>query len=345
MIKAYLLVFFSLIFTIQLNAQVVKKSKDLSKIKVPQINFAVPDTTLLIEEESDIFINEGVQKRPNTDKNYKEPVLIPAKKLEIVSEDTTDYDEFDEDIIEVSEEILIDTFWVKIAEHFAIWDNKKVDPYGFDADEFKDTIIFTLYDTTALNWSMPITSTRITSIFGSRHYRWHYGIDIGLNIGDPVLATFDGVVRIAKVDPRGYGNYVLVRHFNGLETLYGHLKRIDVGVGDPVKAGQQVGLGGNTGRSTGPHLHFETRYYGNAFNPQYIFDFENNTIKSNSFILEPTHYKYAKEVRTSYYHKVKRGDTLYSIARKYRVSVDKICKLNRIKKSTPLAVGRRLRVR
>jgi hypothetical protein len=192
---------------------------------------------------------------------------------------------------------------------------------------------------------MPITSTRVTSMFGARHYRWHYGIDIGLTIGDPVLATFDGVVRIAKVDPRGYGNYVLVRHYNGLETLYGHLKRIDVSVGDPVKAGQQVGLGGNTGRSTGPHLHFETRYFGNAFDPKNIFDFPNNTIYSNIFTLLPTHYQYAKEVRKTYYHKVKSGDTLYGISRKYRVSVNTICKLNKIKTTTPLAVGRRLRIR
>lgn len=118
---------------------------------------------------------------------------------------------------------------------------------------------------------------KLVSAFGyrPRFGRMHRGVDLDLNVGDTVVAAFDGRVRITKFERRGYGYYVVLRHDNGLETVYGHLSRFLVKPDQYVKAGQPIALGGNTGRSTGPHLHFETRFMGIALNPASIIDFEN----------------------------------------------------------------------
>ena len=118
---------------------------------------------------------------------------------------------------------------------------------------------------------------KLVSAFGyrPRFGRMHRGVDLDLNVGDTVVAAFDGRVRITKFERRGYGYYVVLRHDNGLETVYGHLSRFLVKPDQYVKAGQPIALGGNTGRSTGPHLHFETRFMGMALNPASIIDFEN----------------------------------------------------------------------
>ncbi|MBF0976287.1 MAG: M23 family metallopeptidase, partial [Bacteroidetes bacterium] len=99
-----------------------------------------------------------------------------------------------------------------------------------------------------------------------RRRRYHYGTDIGLKVGDSIVSVFDGTVRIVSYDAHGYGNYIVVRHNNGLESLYAHLSQTIAVENQKVKAGELIGLGGNTGRSTGPHLHFEFRFLGNPFN-------------------------------------------------------------------------------
>lgn len=118
---------------------------------------------------------------------------------------------------------------------------------------------------------------RVTSNYGyrPRFRRMHKGIDLGLSVGDTIVAAFDGKIRIAKFERRGYGYYLVIRHDNGLETVYGHLSRFLVKPDQYVRAGEPIALGGNTGRSTGPHLHFETRFMGLAINPAAIIDFEN----------------------------------------------------------------------
>jgi murein DD-endopeptidase MepM/ murein hydrolase activator NlpD len=178
-----------------------------------------------------------------------------------------------------------------------------------------------------------------------RGWRWHHGVDLDLNTGDPVYASFDGVVRIKRYERGGYGNFVVLRHSNGLETLYAHLSKQILQVGDTVSAGQLIGLGGSTGRSTGPHLHYEVRYNGYAFDPKYIYDFEQGTIISNIFYLSPNHFQHLLNQRQTVSHIVKRGDTLSRIARKYRTSVQQLMKLNGLSASTILRPGRRVRVR
>jgi len=131
---------------------------------------------------------------------------------------------------------------------------------------------------------MPTTSRVVTSNFGPRWRRQHAGIDVKVYIGDTIRAAFDGKVRITKYDRRGYGYFVVIRHPNGLETLYGHLSKIIAKEDAVVKAGDIIGLGGNTGRSTGSHLHFETRLLGQAINPAYMFDFENQDVTSDIYV-------------------------------------------------------------
>jgi len=240
----------------------------------------------------------------------------------------------------------MDSSWVTIAQYYSVWDTRKIDPYMVDPADFKDTISMILFDTVAgHNWSMPLTYSKINSPFGYRSGRWHYGTDLDLNVGEPVTACFDGIVRIVQYNSNGYGKYIMIRHYNGFETLYAHLSQQDVKVGQNVKAGEVIGLGGNTGRSSGPHLHFEVRYVGNAFNPAYMYDFANHTIRSGHFDLKPEHYAYAKEARKIYYHTVRSGQTLSMISRKYGVSVAQICKLNKISTRTVIRAGRRLRIR
>lgn len=206
---------------------------------------------------------------------------------------------------------------------------------------------------------------RITSRYGPRRGRPHQGLDMSLKTGDPVYATFDGKVRVSKV-AGNYGNLVVIRHNNGLETYYAHLSQRDVEVGDWVVAGEQIGLGGSTGRSTGPHLHFEVRYRGQSFDPERIIDFSTGNLRRDELLLRRRHFSiYAKyeqdfddEVEAErqeeaerkaaaaiQYHTVRSGDTLGALARKYGTSVSRLCQLNNIKSTSILRIGQRLRVR
>ena len=175
-------------------------------------------------------------------------------------------------------------------------------------------------------------------------------LDLKVNIGDTIVAAFDGKVRIVKYERRGYGKYVVIRHDNGLETVYGHLSKQLVEENQLVKAGEVIGLGGNTGRSTGSHLHFETRFLGIAINPIYMFDFPKQDIVADTYTFRRTQgSKRAGSHDTQVadgtirYHKVKSGDTLSRIAKLRGVSVSTLCKLNRIKPTTTLRIGQVLR--
>jgi murein DD-endopeptidase MepM/ murein hydrolase activator NlpD len=192
---------------------------------------------------------------------------------------------------------------------------------------------------------MPI-SGRVTSPYGPRRRRYHYGTDVKLQVGDTIVAAFDGKVRIKKYEKRGYGYYLVLRHSNGLETVYGHLSKFLVLEDENIKAGQPIALGGNTGRSTGAHLHFECRFLGQAIDPSQIVDFENSCTFDDSYVFQKSlsDKKYAaKGVGNVKYHRVRSGDTLGTIAKRYGVSVDQICRLNGLKKTTILKIGKSIR--
>ena len=259
------------------------------------------------------------------------------------------------------------------------WDTRTVNPYREQPDPIPDRFSIWVVDSLDSYTCPYVVHPR--SLFGYRHGRRHQGIDLPYPTGTPVPAAFDGRVRISDY-VGGYGNLVVIRHANGLETFYGHLSKRNVQSGDWVSAGDIIGLGGSTGRSTGPHLHFETRYKGAAFDPSWLIDFETGTLrhrllKGRSWYFNPNQRyvqsvddedeifrtdeedrllaeeqakkeaaaRAAAEAAAMRYHTVRSGDTLSSIARKYRTSVREICRLNGIKETTVLQIGKRLRVR
>lgn len=253
------------------------------------------------------------------------------------------------------------------ADLYANWDNK----YAHRATELPET-----YKIDLRRFTMPTTSRVITSNFGSRWGRQHKGLDIKVYIGDTIRAAFSGKVRIVRYEAGGYGKYIVIRHNNGLETIYGHLSKQLVEENQEVRSGEVIGLGGNTGRSTGSHLHFETRLCGVALNPALMFDFRAQDVTGDYYAFNKETYDnestnatrlrgkqdsstyastnssddYATNKRTTSgltdqisYHKVKKGETLDRIAKKCGVTVEKICKLNHITKTMRLRPGQILR--
>ncbi|MGX8682778.1 MAG: peptidoglycan DD-metalloendopeptidase family protein [Bacteroidales bacterium] len=241
-------------------------------------------------------------------------------------------------------------------EIYQTWDNEFVNSYG-------KAVLPETYTFDLTGFCMPTPSTKINDVFGyrPRRRRAHYGLDIKVNVGDTIRSAFDGKVRIVKNQGRrGYGKYIVIRHDNGLETVYGHLSKQLVEENQLVRAGDVIGLGGNTGRSTGSHLHFETRFLGVAINPAFMFDFEKQDVVADSythsFKKQPatnrtrtrasTTASTANQVITDgegVYYKVKSGDTLSKIAAKQGVSVNQLCRLNGITTRTILQIGQVLR--
>ena len=237
------------------------------------------------------------------------------------------------------------------------WNQERVNPYNASKMELPDSMIIDLS-----NYCIPHNGY-ITSNYGWRRRRMHRGIDIKVQTGDTIRAAFDGKIRLTKYERRGYGYYVIIRHDNGLETIYGHLSKFLVKPDQEVVAGEPIALGGNTGRSTGSHLHFETRYLGMDINPNAIFDFNNKTIKVNQFSFSPkllaskgpsaihvngTKYGYNNGKSggsgTATY-RVRKGDTLSRIAQRNGTTVNRLCNLNGIKKTSTLRPGQVLRLR
>tara|TARA_B110000211_G_scaffold97172_1_gene113262 strand:- start:2909 stop:3868 length:960 start_codon:yes stop_codon:yes gene_type:complete len=192
-----------------------------------------------------------------------------------------------------------------------------------------------------------VPNTHLFSPFGWRRNRQHKGMDLDLNIGDTLRAAFSGKVRYSQFNKGGYGNLVIIRHFNGLETYYAHQDKLLVKPNDIVLAGDVIGLGGETGRAMGPHLHFEVRYKDVAFNPENIIDFKNDKIKSqNTYYLTKSDFKWVKAVNRKKYYNVKPGDVLGKIATKNKTTVKKILRLNpSITNPNSLKIGQKVRVR
>ena len=167
----------------------------------------------------------------------------------------------------------------------------------------------------------------VTSPFGWRDKREHKGIDIDLNKGDSVVAAFDGMVRVAKLYG-GFGNVVIIRHYNGLETVYAHLSKIKVMPGQIISAGDLVGLGGNTGHSRGAHLHFEVRFKGMPINPKYLISLNDQKLLCNELTLKQTKWGIAAYPKDAKVYTVEKGDTIWAIAKRFGTTTNYIKKLN-----------------
>ena len=263
------------------------------------------------------------------------------------------------------------------AQLYNEWSNK----YAHRATQLPDSFRIDLR-----GFAMPTSSRVITSQFGRRWGRQHKGLDIKVYIGDTIRAAFSGKVRVVRYEGRGYGKYVVIRHYNGLETIYGHMSKHLVREDQHVRAGDPIGLGGNTGRSTGSHLHFETRLCGVALNPALMFDFRNQDVTGNYYMFRANRYERegiavnnttgrkqdsytdeevgsksktasrnevaqnkssrstsSKSRNNVQYHKVVKGETVYSIAHKRGLTVEQLCKMNHIGKNMRIRPGQILK--
>ena len=326
----------------------VSYKKDAMTIKAPTIKGKAQPKSKKKKELvlADTVAEQAAEPQPGL-VPYKQ--FVPSKDKNLLATDFDSLDDAETNIVEVEEQIRTegDSTWVKVTEYYSLWDTRRVNPYGVDKKAITEPFRIALYDTTmGANWHPPVKSTFATSKFGQRGGRFHYGTDLELDIGDSIYSIWDGIVRITSFDGRGYGYYVVVRHYNGLETLYGHLTEIKTEIGQLVKAGELVGLGGSTGRSSGPHLHFEIRYQGNAINPESFFSFREEHILSDEFTVSPEVFGYINKVaRKVFYHRVRSGDTMVGVASKYGLTIGQLARLNRLSARSKLRAGRRLRVK
>jgi murein DD-endopeptidase MepM/ murein hydrolase activator NlpD len=169
------------------------------------------------------------------------------------------------------------------------WDTSQIFAYrSINLSDLPQTIELNLVDGLG-KYHSPIVG-RVSSKYGPRGRKNHNGTDISLKTGEPIYATFGGKVRYAQSNSGGFGNLVIIRHENGLETWYAHLSRCNVEVNDYVTAGAVIGFGGNTGKSNGSHLHYEIRYCDQTFDPERLIDFSTGDLRYMTFALEKSYF-------------------------------------------------------
>lgn len=327
-------------------------------VSAQQDTLQAPDTTAkVLDLSKTVIVNADFAMQPVRSLHKSEAVAIDT--LDTVNE-----------FIKVA--LYSDNSWqyVKLKGYVAdqdlfktYWETTSPNPYQKTLDELPKVWSIWMVDSLG-QYHVPYKGS-VYSKYGVRRGRPHQGVDIPLSTGDPVYATFTGQVRVSRYS-KGYGNLVVIRHENGLETFYGHLSERKVEVGDWVNAGQIIGLGGSTGRSTGPHLHYETRYQGFSFDPQWIIDFKTGELRHRLFILKKKYFsqyssyeqdfedeilneeddkREAAEREAMRWHVVRPGDTLYELAITNKTTVAEICRLNGISSKATLRIGQKLRVR
>ena len=210
---------------------------------------------------------------------------------------------------------------------------------GMKPDSIQDTVLLLVNNQQPFHPPLP----EFDLIRGFRYT--HKGLDMRLKTGDTVRAAFDGVVRYARYNHGGYGNLVIIRHYNGLETFYAHLSKIKVKENQTVYAGRMIGLGGSTGRSVGPHLHFEVRYQDVPLDPVRLIDTDSCRLISSYLPIKKEVFYPTDWDHEAVYHKIRLGNTLGHLASKYHTSVKEICAMNKIRTTTVLRIGQVLRVR
>jgi murein DD-endopeptidase MepM/ murein hydrolase activator NlpD len=252
---------------------------------------------------------------------------------------------------------VFDISYAPARQFYNIWDTVTINPYKQQMREMDDTVLISLIDD-GCGFHPPAIGD-LTSNFGFRRWgrraKFHFGVDVKMEVGDPVYATFEGVIRVAKKSA-DYGYMVLIRHNNGLETLCAHFSQLLVFSGQPVKAGDIIGLAGSTGRSTGPHLHFEVRFKGEKIDPNLLVHFPSGSLFNDTLQIDKSCFKHLYEVQAAKLKakyaktkiksiKAKKGDTLTKIANRYGISVKKLVKINGYGKNTKLKKGRRIRLK
>ena len=245
------------------------------------------------------------------------------------------------------------------------WTTSGVNPYGIELSEMPAQWSIWCVDSLDQYHCPYQGDVYYRGKFGMRRGRRHQGVDLPLKKGEPIYATFTGKVRISKYWG-AYGNMVVIRHENGIETFYAHLSERLVEEDQWVNAGDVIGYGGSTGRSTGPHLHFETRYKGFAFDPQWLIDFKTGKLRQRLFVLKKKYFNIYSNYEQDFedeakneeedkkddaereamrWYTIKSGDTLGRIAINNNTTVNELCRLNGITRNTTLKIGRKIRVR
>ena len=226
----------------------------------------------------------------------------------------------------------------------AKWDTVDLNMYHVDMTIFRDTLSYTLHQPGTGQHFHPPHEGRVTSGFGPRRLfgrKFHKGIDIDLETGDNVVAAMAGKIRIARYS-NGYGNFVIISHEGGLETLYGHMSELAVEEGEMVEAGQLIGLGGSTGQSTGSHLHFELRIFGEQVDPLLAIDPSTFMPKHAEIKVDASWFDHLLRARGTQTHIVEEGETLESICAMYEMELGELYHLNDINAETEVTVGMRL---
>lgn len=260
-----------------------------------------------------------------------------------------------------------DTTLIPAQNLYPVWDTKRIHVYEQDLNLIKDTTMIVLQDGNDCYFHPPCFGY-VTSSFGYRKMRrrrgrMHFGTDVKLYTGDPVYSAFDGIVRIAQYSS-SYGYVVVVRHYNGLETIYAHFSKLLTKPGMTVRAGDPIGLGGNTGHSYGSHLHFEVRFKGMPFDATKIIDFDKGQLVNDTIYIDKNYFDHLKNTKYSKYSKgstkskksststkgakyytVRRGDTLSNIATKNGTTITRLCQLNGLKRNSIIRAGQRLRLK
>ena len=263
----------------------------------------------------------------------------PTHREEIIEKDTIPITQLEEEAIESEDETAINQLFHKA------WNNDVLDPF-----KKQKPFLGTAYDCSM--FGLPVPIAKVISKFGMRRGRMHAGTDIKVYAGDPINAVADGKVRFAKYYG-GYGNIVIIRHHNGLETVYAHLSKILVEVNQDVKKGECIGLGGRTGRATGTHLHFEIRVAGRPVNPESVYNFATGTVcnigypkRENIAQTEEAEEPKPETVRVENHqtriHRVASGETLFAIAKKYGVALPSLYKWNDMNKRSRLSIGQKI---
>ena len=318
MIRSILLICCSLMIGLHVRAQGQKKN---AQTPVQQVSI---DAARLDEHVSELMAN------------YLSPTKVVMDELAVIR--LNDYNKY----------ILWENLNFPAYELYnSNWDTIYVNPFQKSSIEFPDS-----YTINCQTFSMPIDNeVKITSKYGIRRRQMHRGTDLKLNIGDTVRAAFDGKVRIKSYERRGYGYYLVIRHPNGLETVYGHLSKFLVNENQIVRSGEVIGLGGNTGNSRGSHLHFETRFLGKDIDPEEIFDFYNKEPYKDEYVFHNIKVNgkntnlYSTSADAIAVHRVKKGETLSHIAYMYGTTIAELCSLNGISRTSTLSIGQAIQFR
>lgn len=235
--------------------------------------------------------------------------------------------------------------------YYQYWSNKQSWYYPSEIHENDSTLVLVLADEdkgTKYNHPLCQKSLKryygtVTSPYGWRDGRAHNGVDLELHYYDSILNMFDGKVRVART-MGGFGKVVIVRHYNGLESLYAHMSKIRVHEGDTVKAGELLGHGGQTGNATGTHLHMEVRFKGLPVNPAHIISFQDKELYSDTLILKKYKSRYIAYPYGKEFHIVTKKDSPYRIAKRYGMTLTALCELNEISSKTKLLIGQKIKI-